>query len=358
MPFFMSKIMPYVKTNWENLPSTASPINAENLNKIEVQLEAPFVKHIDFGLDESPTHNIGRLNWNANDDTLEIDHSGGVIQQIGEETYARVTNSTGATINNGELIGLTGNGTTVGKYVANGSSPPIYAIGIATQNILNGERGRLTVYGRVRGLNTSSYAVGDILYANPAIAGGLTSVKPTAPNIVIPVGVVTNADTTDGEIFVRPVLDQQLYYGAFSKTVDVSPAVINTAYPITFDTTTVSNGVRIGTTQSRIEVLHSGLYAFNASFQLTSTNASIKNVFMWFRKNGVDVPNTTIVRSLESATAVAVQSRMMFFSLNANDYIELMWASDNIAVSLDARASTAFCPSAPSVLLTVDQIQQ
>lgn len=29
----------YVKTNWENLPSTNTPINATNLNKIETELE-------------------------------------------------------------------------------------------------------------------------------------------------------------------------------------------------------------------------------------------------------------------------------------------------------------------------------
>lgn len=350
--------MPYNKTNWENLPSTNSPINAANLNKIEDQLEAPSVLYVDFDTTNNPVHQVGRVNWNNIDDTLEIDHSGGVIQQIGEETYARVTNTTGSDFVNGELIGLTGTGTTVGRFVANGSSPPIYAIGLTTQPIANGQRGRLTVYGRVRGLNTSSYVVGDIVYANPAVAGGLTNTKPTAPNIVIPIGVVTNVSATDGEIFVRPVLDQQLYYGAFARTTDLSPALANTAYAIELNETNVSNGIMLGTPPSRVTALHSGLYAFNASFQLASTNSSIKNVRMWFRKNGVDIPNSAIVRSLESGTAIAVQSRMMFFSLSANDYIELMWASNDVNVNLDAIIGTAYSPAAPAVLLTVDQIQQ
>ena len=349
--------MTYTKTDWKNLPDKTSPINAGNLNKIEDQLFEPAVNFIDFELNPVHTNQVGRLTWNQTDDTINIHHSGGVTQQIGEETYARVTNNTGSAFNNGDLIGLTGTGTTVGKYVANGSAPPIYAIGLATENIAIGQRGRLTVYGRVRGLNTAPYAVGDTLYANPSVAGALTNIKPTAPNIVIPVGVVTASSATDGEVFVRPILDQQLYYGAFIKTVDVSPTAINTANAITFDTTSVANGVSV-VSNSRVTVAHSGLYAFNASFQLTSTNASIKNVYMWFRKNGVDVPNTTIIRSLESSNAVAVQSRMMFFSLAANDYIELMWASDSTNVTLDARAATGFSPTAPAVLLTVNQIQQ
>lgn len=350
--------MTYTKTVWENSPSTNSPINAENLNKIEAQLEAPAVLHVDFDTTNNPVHQVGRINWNNIDDTLEIDHSGGVIQQVGEETYARVTNNTGSAFSNGDLIGLTGTGTAVGKYVADGSSPPIYAIGLATQDIANGARGRLTVYGRVRGLNTSSYVVGDVVYANPSIAGGLTKIKPTAPNIVLPIGVVTNAHATDGEIFVRPVLDQQLYYGSFARVSDLSPALADTAYAIELNQTSVSNGVSLGTPPSRIKVDHSGLYAFNVSFQLASTNSSIKNVRMWFRKNGVDVANSTIVRSLESGTAIGTQSRSMFFSLAANDYIELMWASDNVNVNLDAIVGNAYSPAAPAVLVTVDQIQQ
>jgi len=82
---------------------------------------------------------------------------------------------------------------------------------------------------------------------------------------------------------------------------------------------------------------------------------------MWFRKNGVDVPNTTLIRSLESGTAVAVQSRTFTESLNANDYIELVWASDNVGVSLDARTADVaapFAPAAPAVTLIVNQSQQ
>lgn len=313
---------------------------------------------VDFDTNHPHQYKVGRLAWDVNDDTLNLGHSGGVIQQIGEELYARVTNTTGSTITNGQFIGLSGTGTSVTPFIANASVPPLYSIGVATQDIPNGERGRLTVWGRVRGLNTSSWVVGSILYASPTIAGALTTTKPTAPNLVIPVGVVTASDITEGEIFVRPLIEQQLYYGAFIKTATTSPAAIDTAYPITFDTTQVSNGVAIGSLTSRIVAAHSGLYSFNASFQLVSGNSSVKNVWMWFRKNGVDVPNSSIIRSLESGTAVATQSRSQFFSLNAGDYIELMWAADNTNVTLDARAATGFAPAAPSCVLTVEQVQQ
>lgn len=317
------------------------------------------LNYIDLNRFPNAGNQLARLRWDDTSDTLAIGHSGGVVQQVGEELYARVTNSTGSAFSSGDLIGLTGSGTAVGKYDASGTSPPIYAIGIATETIAaGGGRGRLTVYGRVNNLDTSSYVVGDTLYANPAVAGGLTKIKPTAPNVVLPIGVVTTVSATVGQIFVRPIFDQQMFYGAFAKTIDATPTAANTANAITMDTTVVSNGVVIdGTVTSRITVSNSGLYLFNVSFQLTSTNASVKNVYLWFRKNGVDVPNTTIIRSLESASAVTVQTRSAFFSMSATDYIELMWAADNTAVTLDARAATAFCPSAPAVTLTVNEIQ-
>lgn len=323
-----------------------------------IQEQSSQFDYIDLNPNAPHANKVARLSYGA-DDTLNIDHKDGVVQQVGEEIFIQVTNTTGSTILNGSLVGLTGSGTIVSLYNANGSVPPMYVLGLATHDIPNGARGRITQFGRVRDVNTSGLSVG-VVYANPAVIGGLTSIKPTAPNAVIPIGVVTSS-AVNGQIFVRPILEQQKYYGSFVKTVDVSPAAADTAYPITFDTTSISNGVVIDTIQSRIKVLHSGYYIFNASFQLTATNSSIKNIKMWFRKNGIDVPNTTLIRSLESGTAVAVQSRTFAESLNANDYIELVWASDNTGVSLDARAADVaapFAPVAPAVTLIVNQSQQ
>lgn len=312
---------------------------------------------LEFDLNHPHLIKVGRLAWDVNDDTLNLGHSGGVIQQIGEELYARVTNTTGSTITNGQFVGLTGSGTAVAPYIANNSTPPMYVIGVATQDIPNGQRGRLTVWGRVRGLNTSSWSVGNILYSSPTVAGGLTNIKPTAPNLVIPVGVVTASDASNGEIFVRPVIEQQLYYGAFLRTTNVSPAAINTAYPVEFDTTQVTNGISIGTPSSRVVAAHSGLYSFNVSFQVKSSSASAKTIWFWFRKNGGDIANSSLKRSFDSNN-ITTQTRTQRISMNAGDYVEIMWASDDTNVSLEYTASTAFAPAAPSCVLSVEQIQQ
>jgi hypothetical protein len=79
-----------------------------------------------------------------------------------------------------------------------------YFIGVATQNFALNEFGYVTVFGKVNKLNTLAYTVGDLLYADPAVIGGLTKVEPQAPNLHIIVAAVTKRSGGDGHILVRP----------------------------------------------------------------------------------------------------------------------------------------------------------
>jgi len=188
--------------------------------------------------------------WNAEDQTADLGMEYGVVQQVGLEYYARVQNNTGSTIANGTVVGFAGASTdsalSIAPYIADGSQPSLYIVGVMTHDLPDtGEKGYCTAWGYVRGINTTAFALGDVLYASPTVAGAFTNVKPTAPNNVIPVAAVLKVGASDGEIFVRPTIEQQRYYGDFNKTTDQSPAVINTAYALTFDNTRIANGVSI-----------------------------------------------------------------------------------------------------------------
>lgn len=327
----------------------------------------PYFDYIDFDLNPKHVDKPGRLAWNATDDTLNLHHTNGVTQQIGQETYAQVINNTGSMLVNGRVVGFGGvsSGTISAiNYIANGSQPGLYVLAILTQDIAVGERGLATVWGNVRELNTTgslygeTWAVGDILYASATIAGGLTKVKPTAPNVAIPMGAVLTVSATAGEIFVRPTIEQQLYYGDFAKTADQSIAVINTAEAITFNVTDSSNGISIGSPASRIVAANSGLYSFALHAQLISGNASSKNIFIWFRKNGVNIANSTLAVTLSANAQYFPIAKTDFFSLAAGDYIEAYWASTDTAVTLKAIAASGFAPASPAAGLSVTQVQQ
>lgn len=307
----------------------------------------------------------GILSYNIAEDTINLQHLNGVVQQIGFETYMRVKNDTGVTIPNGTVVGFAGvNGEIkVSPYLADGSVPELYFVGVSTFEMLNGDTGPVTLYGKVRGLNTTgtpvseTWLVGDILYASPSTAGAFTKVRPTAPNTVVAVAAVLKVDATAGEIMVRPTIPMGLDYGTFDATTDRTLAAINTPTAITFDNTISSNGVTRGTPTSRLVVAQAGFYQIDANLQLTSNSASAKNVYFWLRKDGADVSDTTRAATVDINGGFTPVALSYTISLQAGQYVELYWAANSTDVVLDAIPALAFAPSAPSVLVSISQLQ-
>jgi len=318
--------------------------------------------YIDFQQDAAFVNQTARMGWNNVDKTLNLGMDYGVIQQIGEETYARVGNTTGSTIPNGSVVGFAGatsNALLVAPYLANGSQPSIYILGVMTHDLPDsGEKGYCTTWGFVRDIDTSAFSAGDVLYASPTTAGAFTNVKPTAPNNVIPLAACIISDATTGVIFVRPTIEQQKFYGVFTKTTDQTPAVVDTEYLLTFDNTQISNGVIIGGTASQIIVPQSGLYQFDATVQLSSSSSSSKNVWVWFKKNGTAIANSArlVTTNLNNGYIPIALSGTV--SLAAGGYVEMAFAADDTNVTVDTVAATAFAPAAPSIVLQVTQVQQ
>jgi hypothetical protein len=162
---------------------------------------------------------VGELAWNNSDGTLDLGMKGGnVVQQIGQELFYEVRNETGIEIPNGTAVYA--NGVTAGSaritaspYTADGSVREVRFLGIATEDISNGVNGFVTYFGYVRGLDTrgttassiavgdETWAVGDILYVHPTVAGKLTNVK---PEHAITVAIIITRHQSVGVLFVRP----------------------------------------------------------------------------------------------------------------------------------------------------------
>ena len=307
----------------------------------------------------------GELSYNSAEDTIDLTHLNGVTQQIGFETFMRVTNDTGSTIPNGTVVGFSGvdGEIEVSPYIAGGSMPELYFVGVTTFDMEDGVTGPVTIYGKVRDIDTTgsdvgqTWAAGDILYASPDTAGALTKVRPTAPDVVIPVAAILVVDATVGEIMVRPVIPMGLAYGAFDSTVSQTLSASNTATAITLGTTLSANGVSIGTPTSRMVVSQAGFYQIDTSVQFTSSSGSAKTLYFWLSKNGTDVPDTTRAYTIKANGDQRNISTTYTTSLAVDDYIELKWAATNTAVSLTAATGLSFAPDVPSVLISVTQIQ-
>jgi hypothetical protein len=142
-------------------------------------------------------------------------------------------------------------------------------------------------------------------------------------------------------------------YGSFYDTTSQTAAAINTAYAMTFNTVDLSVGVTRGTPTSRIYVDRPNVYNVQFSAQVDKTSGGVGLVWIWLRKNGVNVPDSAGQIRIQGNDSEILAAWNYVIQLNAGDYIELMWEVDDTSVILLAEAASAVHPSVPSVILTV-----
>jgi hypothetical protein len=142
-------------------------------------------------------------------------------------------------------------------------------------------------------------------------------------------------------------------YGSFYDTTTQTAAVINTAYGITFNTTDLSYGVTVGSPTSRIYIDRPNVYNVQFSAQVDKTAGGVGLVWIWLRKNGVNVPDSSGQIRIQGNNAEVVVGWNYIIELNSGDYIELMWEVDDTSVILLADPASAVHPSVPSIILTV-----
>jgi hypothetical protein len=145
--------------------------------------------------------------------------------------------------------------------------------------------------------------------------------------------------------------------GLFFSTVDQTLAAVDTGYPITFNQTYLNNNVALQTAStSKIEVAVAGVYNFQLSAQLKSTNSSGKDVQIWIKRNNVTIGYSAHKYTVEGSDNHMNVSWNFNIDLAANEYIEMQWAADNTNVTLESIAASAPYPAAASVVIAVNFI--
>jgi hypothetical protein len=145
--------------------------------------------------------------------------------------------------------------------------------------------------------------------------------------------------------------------GLFFSTVDQTLAAVDTGYPITFNQTYLNNNVALQTAStSKIEVAVGGVYNFQLSAQLKSSNASAKDVQIWIKRNNVTIGYSAHKYTVEGSDNHMNVSWNFNIDLAANEYIEMQWAADNTAVTLESIPASAPYPAAASVVMAVNFI--
>jgi hypothetical protein len=142
------------------------------------------------------------------------------------------------------------------------------------------------------------------------------------------------------------------YYGSFYDTTTQNAVGVNTYQPVTINTTDISNQVSIANS-SHIVVANSGIYNIQFSLQIDKSQGSLAHVYIWLKKNGVDVPNSATELAVQGTSSEIVAAWNFVVSASANDYYELMWSSTDEDIQIKARTASGVVPAIPSIILTV-----
>jgi len=132
-----------------------------------------------------------------------------------------------------------------------------------------------------------------------------------------------------------------------------------TALAVPFDTTDYSNQISLDATDSsKVVFAVSGFYNIQFSIQLLNGKSSIDNVTLWFRQNGVDIPNTAGIATVPLGPGTTLGAIIVAWNLvipiTAGDYIQLMMASDSgdTVAGTYPPGTAPVHPVSPSVILT------
>jgi len=149
-----------------------------------------------------------KMRWDYELGTVVLGMYDKVPNEIGFKNFWLVKNQTGSTITKNSLVyasstvGASGR-ISVSKFIANGTIDAKYLLGITAHDLSNGEDGYVISFGKIRQVNTDTFAAGAILYPSPTTAGVWTDVEPVAPNIDMPIGFCINSHINNGTISIR-----------------------------------------------------------------------------------------------------------------------------------------------------------
>lgn len=147
------------------------------------------------------------------------------------------------------------------------------------------------------------------------------------------------------------------HYATFYDTTNQLNPVINVARPVTFNSTAEAHGIYVDpTVTSRIYVVRDGVYNFQFSAQLDHDGGGNVNFYIWFRKNGTDIPASASKMVLAGPNDEKIAAWNYLVTMKAGDYFELVWSADDTGAFLAYFAAAAPVPAIPSVIMTVTYV--
>ena len=151
----------------------------------------------------------------------------------------------------------------------------------------------------------------------------------------------------------------QNIYGSYFDTTIQQALVINTPYAMLLDTVDVQNGVQL-IAGSQIKVFNTGVYNLQFSAQLFRTGGgNPAAIDIWIRKNGTtNVPHSNTKVDIQSNSVFLVAAWNWFVSLNAGEFVEIMWSVTDNRIQLQSAPENLIIPhpAIPSLITTINKV--
>ena len=153
-----------------------------------------------------------------------------------------------------------------------------------------------------------------------------------------------------------------LYYGSFYSSTTQQATVPNVTQAVMFENTAFAQGISIQQDlngyYTEITFANAGKYniAFSGQLYHLGGGGSGQNIYMWFRQNGIDIPDSNTRLTVTTNSPYIVAAWNIFVDVQAGDNIQLVGYPTSTSIILQASPATGTQPAIPSVILTVNQI--
>jgi hypothetical protein len=172
--------------------------------------------------------------------------------------------------------------------------------------------------------------------------------------------------STPSWISVANAVDGNLWKGSFYDSLTQTlTGGANVAHAVILRQTDTSatNGISIvtdGTNLTRITFANTAVYNLMFSAQLQNSGGTSQTVDFWLRKNGNafvnNVADSNGKVNMQGNASYLMAAWNYFISVNAGDYIHLMWSATSTNVTMVAEAGNGVHPATPSIIVTLNQV--
>jgi hypothetical protein len=198
---------------------------------------------------------------------------------------------------------------------------------------------------------------------------GISSIlnKPTIVNqIIAGTGITISPSSGVGTVTISStgLGTATRYYGAYSDTTTQACPGIGVTTTMLLNSVDGESGFTL-VSNRRITSTYGGVYNTQFSVQLDKPSGATGNIWIWLKKNGLDLPFTNSKVAVQGTSAETVAAWNFIISMSPGDYIEYMWMVDDTQVQLthsDPITSVGNppvlvnIPGIPSVIITIQQV--